>query len=1116
MSARAGRPARRHVVVVFIDLVGSTELAERLDPELLRHVLDRYYRACATAIAEHGGVVEKYIGDAIMAAFGIPVSSEDDALRAVRAAHEALARVRRLGAELAPTHGIRLDVHCGISAGEAIVIDTPDTDLRVIGDTVNTASRLQSAADPGDILVGDEVARMVRDQARLAAMPPLSLKGKSGPVRAWRLLSPEPGARRHDDDQIPLIGRADETRQLHHAYRRAVHGRRCCVVTLLGLPGLGKSRLVRDFVAALPGDVTVLTGRCPSYGAGITYRPVTEMLESLGDDWSRVASLLEPESVRALRGLVDDGEETPGVAEISRAVRSLAETLARHRPLVLVWEDLHWAQPTLLDLIEDLATWPLDVPILLVCVARPELLDARPTWGGGLACAYALELGPLDRDEMTRLVAELSAARAPALQTAPPPAEVTAHDLAGPGLAPAPGQSLPETAGPQPTRSGTPHPATGPIPGPMPDPGAGPGVRPGTGHGVDAGAVRRVAECSDGNPLFAELMLETLAEEGTDAPLPPTIQALLGARLDRLGDGERDVLERAATIGHTFTLDQLAVLFQPGRARRDGQDPHDPHPHGDVKGGPAGPGAHDEQAGRLDGTAEPIRRLLRQRMIRRGDRPGTYQFTQTLTRDTVYAMTRKELRAGWHLALADRLAERPRDARPRPEGASFEESPQGDLAHHLESACLLTREVRPGDPMLPVLTERAARALIGAGTQALHRRDVPAALALLERGRELLPAGNPGHRALAVRICDAGLARGDRARAVGAADTAERMLPGDPRNRLTCAVLRATLDVRFGAGAPALGPLRDLLAADPLDHLSWCRFHQLEALVHLGEGRFDGAEAALRDGLARARSLGDRYEENRLLGGVCEMAQWSSTPVEPGLALCADLMARFEGDRALLVPVLVTRARLLALSGDIAAADAALATADRHVGDLRLRLATAAVGQVRGLVDSLAGRHAAAETRFRESATALRAAGQVTPAATLETYVAREQLRQGRPREAERTLDGLEASHAAGGLESRGELTLLALRARLAALSGDHDTALGLAARAEERLGRTDDPCLRGDVLIELADTYGAAGRPAESADAAARALRHYTAKGAALPAERARARLAAQGEEHR
>ncbi|GLX11101.1 adenylate/guanylate cyclase domain-containing protein [Microbispora sp. NBRC 16548] len=1021
MSGGAARPARRNVVVVFIDLVGSTELAERLDPELLRDVLDRYYRACTSGIEEHGGVVEKYIGDAIMAAFGIPAGREDDALRAVRAAHAALQRVRELSEDLAPTHGIRLDVHCGVSAGEAVVIATPGADLRVIGDTVNTAARLQSAAGVGEILVGDEVARMVRAQARLEPVPPLTLKGKSNPVRAWRVTSLEPETG-HDDDQIPLIGRDSEIGRLRAAYREAVRDQRCRVVTVLGVPGIGKSRLVRDFVHELPAGVTVITGRCRSYGVGITYRPIVEMVESLGDDWREIQPTLEASSGSTLRGLATaDASRAPrtgedaGVEEISRAVRALFEALAWRGPLVAVWEDLHWAEPTLLDLIDDLAAWLADVPVLVVRVARPELLEARPAWGDDAERAAAFELGALDAAQMERLVAELAAHRLP-------DAEVVAHDMAaGPALC------------------------------------------------------LRVARSSDGNPLFAELLLETLAEEGEDAPLPPTIQALLGARLDRLDEGERDVLERAATIGHVFTRDQLGVLCAA------------------------------EPRARLD-VDELLGRLIRTRMVGRGEAPGSFRFTQTLTRDTVYAMTRKDLRATWHLALADRIAGQAGAAaasRAALSSRAAEESSHGDLTHHLETACLLKREVRPDDPMLPALTERAARALVGEGTQALHRKDLPAAIALLERGRDLLPAGHAEHRVVAVRICDAGLAHGEADRPYDALDVAERMLPDDRRNRLICAIQRETLAVRFGTRPASGEPFRDLLAADPGDDLGWCRFHHLQALVRIGEGRFGAAEAALRDALARARSLGDRYEENRLLSGLCELAQWSPTPLAEGLSLCVGVSGRFRADRAMLLPVLVTEARLLALAGYVTAAKAVLDKADQYARDLHLDLAATAVLQVRGLVESLVDRHAEAEALFRRAAADLHRAGQSEPARTLELYAARELLRQGRHPEAARELDRLRA--AGGRLQARGELTLLALSARVAALDGDHGAAGALAARAEELLARTDDPCLRGDVLADLAVAHRAAGRTGPAALAAARALRDYAAKGAELPARRVR-----------
>ncbi|MFI6480544.1 AAA family ATPase [Nonomuraea sp. NPDC050663] len=941
-------------MVLFIDIVGSTELAERLDPELLLRILERYYDACRGAILDRGGVVEKYIGDAIMAVFGVPAAREDDALRAALAAAEAMDSVHRLSEEIGASIGVRLDAHCGIAYGAVMVVSEPGSDVRVVGDTVNTAARLQSAAGDGEILLGEGAARLVRRHAVTDEVPPLRLKGKRDPVRAWRLVAVEPDRDQPESDAIPLIGRETDLDRLTLLHEQVARERRCRVATVLGAPGIGKSRLVREFLRGLPAQVTVLTGRCSSYGIGATYRPITEMIEPLDVD--------DP-ALRALAGR----QETPGTAEIARAVRALFERLA---PVVVVLDNLQWAEPTLLDLVEECARDLTGAPVLLLCVARPEL----PARCDG---STTLELGPLPPAAMERLVAELCAARA----------DVTAHDLD-------------------------------------------------TLHGG-------VAARADGNPLFAELMLETAGEGGAD--LPPTIQALLGARLDLLGRAEREVLERAATIGQTFTAGQVRALL--------GDDP-----------------------------APAVGDLLRERLIRRV--PGGFEFTQTLTREIVYSLTRKESRADWHRALAGGLTQ--------------------EAGMHLLAACRLTREVRPGDPLLPELTDRAAASLIRDGGQALHRKDLPAALALLEQGRETLPPGRDEHRSLAVRISDARMLRGEAPRALSALDRAEELLPGDPRNALTCAIQREILTLRSSARAPLLVELRERLDHDPGDDLSWCRFHQLEALVRIEAGGLGAAERALRDGLERARAMGDRYEEDRLLIGLCELVQWSPTPVAEGLEIARELMERFAGDRALLVPVLVTRARLLALRGSLDAAEEALRVADGHAQELRLGLAAITVTQVRGLVEALGGRHEQAELRFTEAARALRAAGHAAPAATLELYAAREAFHQG---EARRAAAALEQAPE-GPRQLRAELVALTLEAAITAagtprtgedaIVGRTEEARRLLDRAVDLLASTDDPCLRGDVLFEAARIDRAAGRDPSPAAHAARAA--YLSKGAALP----------------
>jgi class 3 adenylate cyclase len=269
------RESRKNVAILFMDLVGSTALAESLDPEPLSQIMDRYFAAASAAITAHGGAVEKFIGDAVMAVFGATVSHEDDALRAVRAALEAVAEVKELSAGLVTSHKVTLEVRCGVCSGEVIAITNPAGDFRVIGDPVNTAARLQTAAAPGHILIDASTASMIRTSIGIEPVPPLQLKGKAQPVPAWQVTGGDPEAEPSGLPSAPLIGREDELVELKSAFRRVTKRSQLCLVTLLGMPGIGKSRLVRDFVATFgPADVSVLTGKCSAYGRGITYRPL--------------------------------------------------------------------------------------------------------------------------------------------------------------------------------------------------------------------------------------------------------------------------------------------------------------------------------------------------------------------------------------------------------------------------------------------------------------------------------------------------------------------------------------------------------------------------------------------------------------------------------------------------------------------------------------------------------------------------------------------------------------------------------------------------------------------------------------------------------------------------
>jgi class 3 adenylate cyclase/tetratricopeptide (TPR) repeat protein len=364
------------VTVLFCDVAGSTALGERLDPEALRKVMARYFDVAKIAIERHGGTLEKFIGDAVMAVFGVPTIREDDALRAVRAAQEL-------------RDAVEIDVRVGVNTGEVV---TSVEDSLVTGDAVNVAARLEQAAGAGEVLLGEETYRLVRDAVRVEELPALEVKGKSDPLRAYRLGSVTGDtayARRLD---APLVGRRIEQRLLADAWQRSCDERACSLFTVLGAAGVGKSRLAAEFLDRV--DATVVSGRCLSYGDGITYSPVVEIVQHL------LAGAEAPNT--ALAALLGDGNAS--AADIAFAVRKLFEAKAAERPLVVVFDDLQWAEPTLLDLVEECADWIRGAPILLLCLARGELLEARPSWGGGKLNATTVLLEPLTASETDELI----------------------------------------------------------------------------------------------------------------------------------------------------------------------------------------------------------------------------------------------------------------------------------------------------------------------------------------------------------------------------------------------------------------------------------------------------------------------------------------------------------------------------------------------------------------------------------------------------------------------------------------------------------------------------------------------------------------------------------------
>src|SRR5712691_2626553 len=593
VAAAGAKEQRKTVTVLFCDLTGSTALGETLDPERLRALLARYFERVKAIVEQHGGSVEKFIGDAVMAVFGVPVLHEDDALRAVRAAAEMRDALPELG----------LQGRIGVMTGEVV---TGTEERLATGDAVNVAARLEQAAQPGEVLIGQPTLALVGEAAEVEPVEPLELKGKAEPVPAYRLLRVrEAPERRHG---TMFVGRERELAIVREAWERVQAEQRCELVTLVGDAGVGKSRLGAEALASL--EATVVRGRCLPYGEGITYWPIVEVLKQLDDRPSDEAAAV------AIRSVLGETEAATSAEEIAWAFRKTLEQTAAERPLVVVFDDIHWGEETFLDLIEHVALLSSGEPILLLCIARPELTEHRPAW------PVTLRLDPLADEDVEELIPERI-----------------------------------------------------------------------------AGELRaKITRAAGGNPLFIEEMLAMAGEAAGEVVVPPTLQALLAARLDQLETAERSVLERGAIEGEIFHRGAVQALA-PGETQ----------------------------------VTRRLAALVRKELIR-PDTPQLagedgFRFRHLLIRDAAYDALSKAVRAELHERFAAWLEEH---------GAELVELDE-ILGYHLEQACRYRAEL--GTPDDGMLAAAARRHLTAAGRRAMLRLDYSATVSLLERAAALvLPA----------------------------------------------------------------------------------------------------------------------------------------------------------------------------------------------------------------------------------------------------------------------------------------------------------------------------------------------------------------------------------------
>jgi class 3 adenylate cyclase len=520
-AAAAPADVRKTVTVVFCDIVDSTAFGERVDPESVRRVVALYFDEMSRVLERHGGIVEKFIGDAVMAVFGIPQLHEDDALRAARAASEMLTALEELNVELEAGWGVRIQNRIGVNTGEVVTAERVTDQRLVTGDAVNVAARLEQHAQPGQVLIGEATYRLVRDAVTVEPVAPLLVKGKSEPLLAWQLLevSPDsPWLQRHLDS--PVVGRETDLTQLMQRFEDSLL-ETSQLVTIVAPPGTGKSRMVREFTHRIAGQARVSYGRCLSYGDGVTYWPVAELVHDLAgvptaDDATRARAQLDrllsatkaPDARRVadvVAGAIGMSDHSASTSEISWAVRRMLEiTTEVLGPLVIVFDDIHWAEPALLDLIEHVATLAGTVPLLVVCMARPELDEVRPEWSGSVPGALRMELTPLPPTDLDVLLDNLIE-----------------------------GASFP------------------------------------------AALRERIVTTADGNPLFVEELLRMLVDDGLlvrsghswrateeveQLVVPGSVSAILTTRLDMLDPHERALIQRAAVIGREFYLEAVTHL----------------------------------------------------------------------------------------------------------------------------------------------------------------------------------------------------------------------------------------------------------------------------------------------------------------------------------------------------------------------------------------------------------------------------------------------------------------------------------------------------------------------------------------------------------------------------
>ncbi|HZD02211.1 MAG TPA: AAA family ATPase [Actinomycetes bacterium] len=1028
------------VTVVFCDVARSTELSQRLELVTYERTMGRFAETARLVLARYGGKVGKRQGDSVMAVFGIPVTHDDDALRAVRAALELQETLRALDEELEGEYGVHFHVRVGVNTGRVLVHDRDSVEEQVTGPAVIVARRLEEGGEPGGVLIGEETHQLVRDAVRTQQVEALQLQGVAEPVAAFRLLEVLPGKQGRIPRlrDAPMLGREREQELLGCLFNRVVAERSCHLVTLHGYAGVGKTRLADEFSRGLAEQARLLRGHCLAYGDAVTFWPVVQIV----NEAARIEPTDKPETARkrleALFGTderdrqalshigqllgISEPSDLPG--DTAGALRRLLESIARRQPLVVLVEDLQWAEPILLDVLEDVADKSRDAPIMLLCMARPgELFHHRPDWPGGKLNATSILLSPLDDHNGEQLVSHLLGERE-----------------------------------------------------------------------FDPDALAHITYLARGYPLIVQELVATLIDRGvlrqldgrwiatadlTSVAMPPRIDALLSARLDRLDLTDRRIIERAAVVGERFHFGDIEALS---------------------------PASTPVQvAARLDA-------LVRQELVYPDHSAAAplvtesgegYRFRHIMIRSVVYERITEPHRAELHERFADHL-----------ERTAGERLSQFDemIGYHLNEAYQYLRKLGPLDEHIRLLARRAGERYAAAGQRAALRGDIPLTCSWLERASRLLPADHPTRLAILPDLAYALQSAGELSRALRVyEEILEAARPAGDERIAVHAELGRLYVTAFGDLESFLRGGRERIERSlPLlerleDHLGLGKAWYLLAYLDWAIGHSETAREEVERALGLIRLAHSDSWEASAARLHCLILYWGPAPlpeVERHAREALELAQR-SGIRSLEASALTIQARIEAMQGDFDAARRFTRQANDITTDLGELLTQATDSISEGTIELLAGDLRAADLALRSGRRALEKMGGTGPLASLEALLARVLLRQERHDEAEHLTQECEAVAASHQIDA--QVKWRSIRAMVYARRGALEAAERLAREAVNRADGTDQLEIQAEARADLGEVLRLAGRREEAVTQLNRALQLYERKGNVTAAKQVR-----------